>query len=86
MWLILKSLSWVGHALACDHPNSIGFTKDAGKTWVNSKMTLDGNGDAYLAISDANHGWWITTENEKPSVMYTTTDGGLHWNQVHVFH
>ncbi|MCM2535945.1 hypothetical protein NDK43_31210 [Neobacillus pocheonensis] len=74
-----------GSCPACDNPNSIGWTKDAGKTWVNSNVTLAGYGDAYLAISDASHGWWITTENTKPSVMYTTSDGGIHWNQVHIF-
>ncbi|MCQ6279663.1 hypothetical protein [Bacillus sp. EB600] len=87
LYVVNSQIAFMGGACpACEHPNSIGFTKDAGNTWVNSKMTLDGNGDAYLAISDANHGWWITSENEKQSVMYTTTDGGLHWNQVHVFH
>jgi photosystem II stability/assembly factor-like uncharacterized protein len=74
-----------GSCPACDYPNSIGWTKDAGKTWVNSNVTLKGYGDAYLAISDENHGWWITTENEKPSLMYTTSDGGLHWKQIHSF-
>ncbi|WML46771.1 hypothetical protein RCG23_14090 [Neobacillus sp. PS3-34] len=74
-----------GSCPACDHPNSIGWTKDAGTTWVNSKVAFDGYGDTYLAIADANHGWWITTENVKTSVMYTTTDGGVHWNQVHIF-
>ncbi|MDP4084442.1 MAG: hypothetical protein Q8934_07465 [Bacillota bacterium] len=74
-----------GTCPACDNPNSIGWTKDAGKTWVNSTVALTGYGDSYLAISDENHGWWITTENEKPSRMYTTSDGGVHWNLVHIF-
>jgi hypothetical protein len=74
-----------GSCQACDKPNSIGWTKNGGKTWVNSKATYKGYGEAYLAISDANHGWWITTENTKPSDMYTTSDGGIHWKQVHIF-
>ncbi|MGZ4161007.1 MAG: hypothetical protein ACXVNF_09475, partial [Neobacillus sp.] len=74
-----------GSCPACDNPNSIGWTKDAGKTWVNSNVALEGYGEAYLAIADANHGWWITTENGKPSLMYTTSDGGSHWNQIHIF-
>ncbi|MDP4161726.1 MAG: hypothetical protein Q8898_01360 [Bacillota bacterium] len=75
-----------GSCQACDnHQNSIGWTNDGGKTWVNSKVMLDGYGDAYLAISDANHGWWITTENTKPSMMYTTSDGGVNWTKVHIF-
>jgi uncharacterized protein YceK len=86
LYVVNPQIAFMGGACpACEHPNSIGFTKDAGKTWVNSNVRLDGNGDTFLAISDANHGWWITTENEKPSVMYTTADGGLHWNLVHVF-
>ena len=75
-----------GSCPACDTPNSIGWTKDGGKTWVNSKVTLPGYGESYLAIADTNHGWWITTENTKPSIMYTTSDGGIHWTQVHLFH
>jgi photosystem II stability/assembly factor-like uncharacterized protein len=75
-----------GSCPACDIQNSIGWTKNAGKTWVNSNVTLGGFGDAYLAFADVNHGWWITTENEKPSKMYTTTDGGIHWKEVYIFH
>lgn len=74
-----------GTCPACDNPNSIGWTKDGGKTWVNSDETFKGYGNSYLAIADENHGWWITTENSKPSVMYTTSDGGSHWTKVHIF-
>ena len=74
-----------GSCPACDYPNSIGWTRDAGKTWVNSNVTLEGFGDAFLAFADANHGWWITTDYEKPSRMYATSDGGIHWNQVYIF-
>ncbi len=74
-----------GSCPACDDPNSIGWTKDGGKTWVNSNETFTGYGDSYLAIADENHGWWIITENTKPSVMYTTSDGGTHWGKVHIF-
>lgn len=48
--------------------------------------TLEGNGDAFLAFADAKYGWWITTENENPSIMYTTSDGGFHWKRVYIFH
>lgn len=71
---------------ACDFPNSIGWTKDAGKTWVNSNVTLEGNGDVFLAFADANYGWWITSDYQNSSIMYTTTDGGVHWKEVYKFH
>jgi photosystem II stability/assembly factor-like uncharacterized protein len=71
---------------ACDQQNSIGWTKDAGKTWVNSNITLAGSGDSFIALSDPNHGWWITTEYEKRSSLYITSDGGYHWKQVYEFH
>jgi hypothetical protein len=86
LYVVNPQIAFMGGSCpACDYPNSIGWTKDAGKTWVNSYITLKGYGDAYLAISDENHGWWITTENEKPSLMYTTSDGGLNWKLVHSF-
>jgi photosystem II stability/assembly factor-like uncharacterized protein len=71
---------------ACENQNSIGWTKDAGKTWVNSNATLEGSGDAFIAISDLNHGWWITTDTGKQSSLYITSDGGYHWKNVYVFH
>lgn len=71
---------------ACESQNSIGWTKDAGKTWVNSNVILEGTGDSYIAISDPNHGWWITTDNEEQSSMYITSDGGYNWRKIYVFH
>ncbi|WML43913.1 hypothetical protein [Neobacillus sp. PS3-40] len=86
LYVVNPQIAFMGGSCpACDIPNSIGWTKDAGKTWINSNVTLKGYGEAYLAIADEKHGWWITTENEKPSTMYTTSDGGLHWNQIHIF-
>ncbi|MDQ0200661.1 WD40/YVTN/BNR-like repeat-containing protein [Neobacillus ginsengisoli] len=87
LYVINPQVAFMGGSCpACDKQNSIGWTKDGGKTWVNSNVTLEGYGEAYLAMADANHGWWITTENSKPSAMYTTLDGGIHWKQVHIFH
>lgn len=40
---------------------------------------------AELAIADSNNGWWITTDIVEPSVMNTTSDGGLNWTKVHTF-
>ncbi|HET7658055.1 MAG TPA: YCF48-related protein, partial [Bacillales bacterium] len=76
-----------GKCPACNEPNSIGWTKDGGKTWVNGKAKFKGYGPELLAIANAKQGWWITTNNhdQKTSTMYTTSDGGEHWTKVHVF-
>lgn len=74
-----------GDCPSCDKPNSVGKTVDGGKTWINGTQTVEGFGPAYLAMADANQGWWITTDNAAPSVMYTTSDGGSHWTKVHTF-
>jgi photosystem II stability/assembly factor-like uncharacterized protein/uncharacterized protein YceK len=75
-----------GFCPACDKQNSIGWTKNGGKAWINSSVSVEGNGQAFLAMADANHGWWITTDINQQSSLYTTSDGGIHWNQVHIFH
>lgn len=86
LYVVSPQVAFMGGTCpACDNPNSIGWTKDGGKTWVNSKETFKGYGESYLAIADKNHGWWIMTENNKPSIMYTTSDGGTHWTKVHIF-
>jgi photosystem II stability/assembly factor-like uncharacterized protein len=74
-----------GECPACDKPNTVGWTKDGGKTWVNGTAAFPGYSGALLGIADANHGWWICTDNAEPSVLYTTSDGGNHWNKVYSF-
>jgi photosystem II stability/assembly factor-like uncharacterized protein len=74
-----------GQCEACDKANTIGWTNNGGKTWTNGNAQFTGYGPNLLAFSDANHGWWITTEYSKPSVFYTTSDGGKHWTKVHTF-
>ncbi|MBP1996900.1 hypothetical protein [Paenibacillus eucommiae] len=74
-----------GQCPACDEANTVGWTKDDGKTWTNGKQAFKGYGEQGLAMADANQGWLITTDNTEPSVMYTTSDGGQHWNKVHTF-
>ncbi|WP_246067136.1 WD40/YVTN/BNR-like repeat-containing protein [Paenibacillus koleovorans] len=74
-----------GYCPACDKPNSIGWTKDAGKTWVNGKTEIGGFVGSLLAMADANKGWWIGTDLTEPSVMYTTADGGASWTKVFTF-
>lgn len=74
-----------GSCPACDKPNSVGWTKDGGKTWVNGTETFTGYGELLLGMADANSGWLITNDNEQPSVMYTTRSGGVNWNKVHTF-
>ncbi len=34
---------------------------------------------------NAKEGWAIFSDSEKAPVMYTTSDGGQHWTQSHVF-
>lgn len=87
LYVISPQVAFMGGVCpACVHPNSVGWTKDAGNTWVNGNVTLDGYGNDLLAFADENQGWWITTENGKPSLMYTTQDGGHNWHQVFSFH
>lgn len=74
-----------GQCPSCDKPNSVGSTKDGGKTWVNGKESFTGYGELLLAMADINQGWLITNDNERPSVMYTTASGGVSWNKVHTF-
>lgn len=74
-----------GQCPSCDKPNSVGWTKDGGKTWVNGKETFTGYGELLLAMADVNQGWLLTNDNEQPSVMYTTDSGGVNWNKVHTF-
>lgn len=87
LYVVNSQVAFIGGSCpACDHQNSIGWTKDAGTTWVNSSVMLDGYGDALLAFANANDGWWITTDNQNSSKMYTTTDSGVHWKEVYDFH
>lgn len=74
-----------GQCMACDNPNTIGWTTDGGKTWVNGEAAFAGYGEQLLAIADATHGWWIVTDNVEPAVLYTTSDGGRSWLKAHTF-
>ncbi|GIP32205.1 hypothetical protein [Paenibacillus sp. J2TS4] len=74
-----------GQCPACDNPNTIGWTKDGGKSWENGEAEFPGYGNALLAAADADHVWWIITDSIEPSIMYTTSDGGKHWNKAHTF-
>ncbi|TXK76364.1 hypothetical protein FU659_25795 [Paenibacillus sp. N3.4] len=74
-----------GQCPSCDKPNTVGWTKDGGKTWVNGKEAFSGYGPLQLAMADANGGWLITNDNEQPSVMYTTGNGGVNWKKAHTF-
>ncbi len=74
-----------GQCQACDNPNTIGWTTDGGKTWTNGEAEFGGHGQQLLAIADAACGWWICTDYAEASVMYTTSDGGKHWQKVYTF-
>jgi photosystem II stability/assembly factor-like uncharacterized protein len=74
-----------GQCPSCDKPNSVGWTKDGGKNWVNGKESFTGYGELLLGMADANQGWLLTNDNEQPSVIYTTGNGGVNWKKVHAF-
>lgn len=85
LYIVDRKVAFMGgDCPACDLPNTLGSTTDGGKTWVNGKSALSGNGGALLAMVDAAHGWWICTDNAEPSVLYTTSDG-VHWNKTFTF-
>ncbi|WP_239616021.1 WD40/YVTN/BNR-like repeat-containing protein [Cohnella mopanensis] len=74
-----------GKCMPCDLPNSMGKTLDGGKTWVNLPAKFVGYGSQQIAAVDAKHIWWINNDNTEPSILYTSSDGGKHWNKVHTF-
>lgn len=80
-----KAAFMAGFCPACDKPNTIGWTKDGGKTWTNGTAAFPGYMGSLLAFADAERGWWICTDISEPSVMYTTADGGKTWTKVHTF-
>ncbi|WP_127534018.1 hypothetical protein [Paenibacillus kobensis] len=74
-----------GQCMACDHPNTLTETTNGGKSWSVRKGEFDGYGPQFLSASDASHVWLVTTENEKPSVLYTSADGGRSWHTTYTF-
>jgi len=74
-----------GRCMPCDLPNTMGKTVDGGKTWVNLPGKFAGYETQQIAAADADHIWWVNTDNAEPSVMYTSSDGGKHWTKVHSF-
>ncbi|MFP3387241.1 WD40/YVTN/BNR-like repeat-containing protein [Brevibacillus sp. SIMBA_040] len=86
LYVINSKEAFMGaQCMACDKPNTIGWTLDGGKTLGKGTISLEGYGEELLAFADAKHGWWFVTDHEKPSLMYATSDGGKHWNLVHTF-
>ncbi|MBW5445593.1 hypothetical protein GE107_05890 [Cohnella sp. CFH 77786] len=74
-----------GQCMACDNGNTLGKTTDGGKSWINLEAEFPGYGPQQLAAADAKHVWWITTDEQEPSRMYVTSDGGEQWTLVHTF-
>lgn len=74
-----------GQCMACDMPNSVGWTHDGGKSWVNGKQTFAGFSAELLAMANEQQGWLITTDSIKPSVLYSTANGGVKWDKVYTF-
>ncbi|MNG30239.1 hypothetical protein D3C84_1158220 [compost metagenome] len=71
--------------MACDHPNSLAETTNGGKGWSLREDEFDGFGTQFIAASDANHVWLVTTDYEQPSVLYTSADGGRNWHKAFTF-
>jgi len=74
-----------GQCYACDKPNTLGKTTDGGNTWINLTPEYPGYGPQQIAATDADHVWWINTDDAEPSRMYATSDGGRTWTLVHTF-
>lgn len=86
LYVLNTKEAYIGaQCMACDKPNTIGWTTDGGKTVAAGTAAFEGFGEQLLAFADAKHGWWICTDQTAPSVMYTTADGGQHWKKAHVF-
>jgi hypothetical protein len=86
LYVVNTSTAYMGgYCPACDQANSLGWTTDGGVTWKVSDNRFAGSSGALLAIADAKRGWWITTSASEPSVMYTTSDGGVTWQKAYEF-
>jgi photosystem II stability/assembly factor-like uncharacterized protein len=62
----------------------VGKTSDGGHTWRNLAASWPGT-DAAMSFVSPVRGWIATFVWNQPSVLYRTTDGGLHWQREHVF-
>ncbi|MGD8188850.1 hypothetical protein ACQCN2_02500 [Brevibacillus ginsengisoli] len=86
LYVVNPTVAFIGgRCNACDKPNTIGWTKDGGKTLTNGNVALTGFGPAFIAFADPSYGWWITTDNTEPSILYTSVDGGKTWKKTHQF-
>lgn len=74
-----------GKCNACDNGNTIGKTTDGGKTWTNLKQEFPGFGPQLIGAEDAKRVWFLATDGEQPSVLYTSQDGGETWKTAYTF-
>lgn len=74
-----------GRCTACDNGNTLGKTTNGGKTWVNLPTELPGYGPQFIGAEDASRIWWINTDSSQPSVLYTSSDGGVTWSKMFTF-
>lgn len=74
-----------GYCAPCDAPNTIGRTKDGGKSWNNGKQSFGGYKNQQIGMADAEQGWAIFSDSEQAPVMYVTRDGGTSWKKAHTF-
>ncbi|HXN00348.1 MAG TPA: hypothetical protein VN973_00485 [Candidatus Dormibacteraeota bacterium] len=56
-------------------------TADGGQTWETG-LPVPGVLIARLAFIDDHHGWLLTDDIQGIRTIYSTTDGGVHWNQI----
>jgi len=74
-----------GYCSPCEVPNTIGWTKDGGKSWNNGEQALPGYAPSQLAMADEENGWFISGSGGDPYILYATSDGGKHWARKFTF-
>lgn len=74
-----------GYCSPCDNANTVGWTRDGGKTWTDGEQSFTGYTPAKLAMADNQHGWFVTSSPDDPAVMYTTDNGGEEWKRTFTF-
>ncbi|WP_310830289.1 WD40/YVTN/BNR-like repeat-containing protein [Paenibacillus pedocola] len=74
-----------GYCSPCDNANTVGWTRDGGKTWTDGEQSFPGYIPAKLAMADNQHGWFVTGSPDDPAVLYTTDNGGRDWKRAFTF-
>ncbi|WP_052087688.1 WD40/YVTN/BNR-like repeat-containing protein [Paenibacillus wynnii] len=80
-----KTAFMSGYCAPCEIPNTVGWTQDGGKTWTNGEQELPGFSPSQFAMADEKQGWFLSNSNDDPFVLFTTKDGGRHWERKFIF-